>query len=107
MATTIRDRDDVPFSNGVITDKLTQSRADLQHLLEDDVRRDTSNDFPRSKTMKLLTSGNGVAILAVAAGTLLVFRPSLLKKVARAVPVSALLRSTTLRSLAMNFLSRR
>ena len=107
MTTSIREREYAPLSHEIVTDKLTQSRADLQHLLEDDVRRTTSDEFPRSKTMKLLTSGSGVAILAVAAGALLVCRPSLLTRVARAVPVSAVLRSPTLRSLAMNFLSRR
>jgi hypothetical protein len=105
--TITRERDYAPLPNGVITDKLTQSRADLQHLLEDDAQRDMSNEFPRSKTMKLLTSGKGVAVLAIAAGALLVFRPSVVTRVARAVPMSALLRSTTLRSLAMSFLSRR
>jgi hypothetical protein len=106
MATTIRERDDARFSNGIITEKLTQTRADLQTLLEDDARRDLSNDFPRSKTMKLLTSGSGVAVLAIAASALLIARPSLMKKVARVVPVSALLRSSALRSLAMNFFRR-
>jgi hypothetical protein len=95
-------RNDSQNGSGIVTDKLTRSRADLQYLIEDGEKRERSDEFPRSKTMKLLTSGGGVALLAIAAGAVLLYRPSLATRVVRTMPVGPLLRS-----LAMNVLSRR
>ena len=86
--------------NGHASEKLRESRSEFQHLFEPDDPR--SGEFPRSKTMRLLLSGRGAALLAAAAGAVLIMRPSLAKRAARILPVG-----TLLRSLAVNLFSRK
>jgi len=87
--------------NGHASEKLQESRSEFQDLFEPDDQRADSG-FPRSKTMRLLLSGRGAAILAVAAGAVLIMKPHLAARAARVVPVG-----TLLRSLAVNLLSRK
>ena len=78
--------------------KLKQSRTELRHLFDDDDAL-SADEFPRSKTMRLLTGSPGVVLAAVIAGGVLLMRPQLAKQAFRMVPASAVLRA-----LAMRFL---
>jgi len=75
------------------------SRAELERLLVDDPNdaNGSADFFPRSKTVRFLTSNRGVMLLAIAAGGLLILRPNLAKRVFRVAPVSGLLRTLALR----------
>lgn len=100
-ATVARNESALHNGNGHAADKLQESRAEFQHLFEPDDPR-AQNDFPRSKTMRLLLSSRGAALLAVAAGAVLILKPGLAARAARVVPMGGILRS-----LAVNLLSRK
>lgn len=75
--------------------RLDKSREELQELFADaEEEQEYPTHFPRSKTMRMLTSGKGMALLAFVAGSI-VIRPRLLKKVLRVVPIGALVRVAT------------
>jgi hypothetical protein len=71
--------------------KIRESRAELERLLIDDPdHNQTSGSFPRSRTLRLLTSNRGIVLLALAAGGLLLMRPTLIKRAIRFVPMGPL-----------------
>ena len=73
--------------------KVMATRAELERLLIDDPDQEqASGTFPRSRTLRLFTSNRGIVILAVAAGGLLLLRPSLAKRAIRFVPMGPVLR---------------
>jgi hypothetical protein len=68
--------------------KIVETRAELERLLIDEPEHaQSSGVFPRSRTLKLLTSHGGIVLLTVAAGGLLVLRPSLIKRAIRFIPM--------------------
>jgi hypothetical protein len=82
-------------SNGKadVNEKLSASRTELRQLLGDDEeRRNFPEEFPRSKTVRALTSPGGLALLAVAAAGVLLSQPTLRRRMLSIVPASALLR---------------
>jgi hypothetical protein len=85
-------------SHAEITARLARSRTRLRHLLtpEDEDRgteaRAANGDFPRSRTMRILTSGRTLTVLATVAGALLVARPQALTRLARLIPVATIAR---------------
>ena len=71
--------------------KIIGTRAELERLLIDEPGHPrSSGTFPRSRTLQLLTSSKGVVLLAVAAGGLLLLRPTLIKRAIRFVPMGPL-----------------
>ncbi len=79
--------------------KIMESRAELEDLLvdePDDVNA-SPNFFPRSKTMRLLTSNRGMVLMAIVAGGLLILRPTLAKRAISMVPVNTMLRTVASR----------
>jgi hypothetical protein len=80
--------------------KISQSRAELERLLIDDPEHSASAGFfPRSRTLRLLTSNKGIVLLALAAGGALLLRPVLLKRAIRFIPMGPLLQMLTTRFL--------
>jgi hypothetical protein len=80
--------------------KISESRAELERLLIDDPdHAQSSGVFPRSRTLRLLTSNRGIVLLAIAAGGALLLRPRLIKRVIRFVPMGPLLSMLTTRLL--------
>jgi hypothetical protein len=83
--------------------KILESRTELERLLIDDQEESrSSGSFPRSRTLRLLTSNRGIVLLAVVAGGALLLRPTLLKRAIRYVPMGPLLRMLTNRLLRNN-----
>jgi hypothetical protein len=73
-------------------DKLAATRAELRDILHRDDDRRSTGHFPRSATMRALTSGGAMSALALVGVALLATRPSTAGRLARAVPVAGLLR---------------
>lgn len=73
-------------------DKLAGTRAEFRDILQPDEGRRSSGHFPRSATMRALTSGGAMSALALVGVALLATRPSIAGRLARAVPVAGLLR---------------
>ena len=71
--------------------KLAASRAEFRRILQPD-ESGTDRDFPRSRTMRAMTSGGAKSALAVVAVAFLVTRPGVAGRLARAVPVVNLVR---------------
>lgn len=82
-------------------DKLTATRSELRQLIGDDneASRDFPDEFPRSKTVRALTSPAGIALLAIAAGGLLLSQPALRKRMLSIIPATTLLRGLAARVL--------
>jgi hypothetical protein len=97
--------------------KLADSRRDLLRLFEPQHESQGVNangadpggagaeapetgDFPRSRTMRMLTSNRGLGAVALVGGSLLLSRPALLARVLRLLPVGALAKTALLRLLA-------
>jgi hypothetical protein len=86
--------------------KIMESRAELQRLLVDNAdEHAASGIFPRSKTLQLFTSNSGVVLMAIAAGGLILLRPTLIKRALRIVPLGAMVRMLATRFMR-NQLSR-
>jgi hypothetical protein len=87
--------------------RLAQSRAEIQALLDPPPQGDRLHgvesgppgQFPRSRTMRMLMSGQGLGAVGALAGGLMVARPSLLWKVVRAVPTRTIARMLVLRAI--------
>ncbi len=83
--------------------KLAESRAALLRLFEPP--RDAAGagsgaaGFPRSRIMRLLVSNRGLSAAAAVGGGFLLFRPGLLLRLARMIPVGALARAIFLKYL--------
>ena len=73
-------------------DKLAVTRAEFRDILHPDEERRSTGRFPRSATMRALTSGGAMSALALVGVALLATRPSIAGRFARAVPVAGLLR---------------
>jgi hypothetical protein len=74
--------------------RLAESREQLRRLFEPDAGASTgrgkaAGGFPRSRTMRALTSGRGLGTVAAIGGSLLFSRSTLLRRVLRMVPVGA------------------
>jgi hypothetical protein len=99
--------------------KLAETRRELLRLFEPPHESDRANangadaaadggeadehepaEFPRSRTMRLLTSNRGLGAVALVGGSLLLSRPALLGRVLRLLPVGALARTAVLRLVA-------
>lgn len=77
--------------------RLAATREELHQLVTNsDQERLVPTRFPRSKTMRMLTTGRGMALLALLVGGL-VAQPRLLKAAFRVIPIGALARSATAR----------
>jgi hypothetical protein len=73
-------------------DKLAASRAEFRDILHPDEERRSNGQFPRSATMRALTSGGALSALALVGVALLATRPSVAGRLARAMPVVSLVR---------------
>jgi hypothetical protein len=73
-------------------DKLAVTRAEVRDILHPDEERRSTGRFPRSATMRALTSGGAMSALALVGVAFLATRPSIAGRLARAVPVAGLLR---------------
>lgn len=73
-------------------DKLAVTRAEMRDILQPDHQPRSAGHFPRSATMRALTSGGALSALALVGVALLATRPSIAGRLARAVPVAGLLR---------------
>jgi hypothetical protein len=74
---------------------LAESREQLRRLFEPDPGTGAdgtkaARGFPRSRTMRALTSGRGLGTVAAIGGSLLFSRPIVLRRVLRIIPVGAL-----------------
>jgi hypothetical protein len=85
--------------------RLAQSRAEIRSILEPPSRAEPGSPesaaeaaggghrmFPRSRTMRLLTSGRGMGTVGAMVGGLLMARPALALRLMRLVPVEAVAR---------------
>jgi hypothetical protein len=95
--------------------KLAQSREELRHLLDPPRREsgggtrassgagveseESSEHFPRSRTMKMLLSGRGLGAVGAVVGGILLARPAFALRLLRMVPASALARMVLLRTV--------
>lgn len=73
-------------------DELAVTRAEFRDILQPAEERPSTGYFPRSATMRALTSGGAMSALALVGVALLATRPSIAGRLARAVPVAGLLR---------------
>lgn len=71
--------------------KLAGTRAELRELLRPAAVSDREG-FPRSATMRALTSGGASSLLVLAGLAILATRPGVAGRLARAAPVIGLLR---------------
>jgi hypothetical protein len=72
--------------------RLAATRAEFRDILRPDDERAPTARFPRSATMRALTSGGALSALALVGVAILATRPSIAGRLARAVPVVDLLR---------------
>lgn len=73
-------------------DRLEATRTEFREILRPDDEHSASGHFPRSATMRALTSGGAVSTLALVGVAILATRPSIAGRLARAVPLIDLLR---------------
>jgi hypothetical protein len=73
-------------------DKLAETRSEFLEILRPAKRRGSNGQFPRSATMRALTSGGAVSAAALVGVAVLATRPSVAGRLARAVPLVGLLR---------------
>lgn len=92
---------------------LAKSRAEILHIFEPTPRPEPrSNEaaaeaacgadyrtFPRSRTMKLLTSGRGLGTMGAMVGGLLMARPALALRLMRMLPVEAVARVLLIKAI--------
>jgi hypothetical protein len=71
---------------------LAGTREELRELLRDEPARVGDDRFPRSATMRALTSGGATTLIALAGLAILATRPGIAGRFARAAPVLGLLR---------------
>ncbi len=84
-----------------VLEKLGSSRAELRQLLDPpgapgapaEQSGGGRGGFPRSRTMRLLTSGKGLGTIGALVAGLLVSRPALALKLLRLLPMGALSRT--------------
>ncbi len=86
--------------------RLTESRDELQRILDPPPHVQTGpqsevheGQFPRSRTMRALLSGQGMGALGALAGGLILAKPSLALRVLRMIPVSSLVRMFAARAV--------
>lgn len=85
--------------------KLDESRNELRHLLHDEIGEPQPKDsraFPRSKTVKFLTSSKAIGVLAIAAAGVLIMRPRVATRLLRLVPASSMARMLAMRFFVQN-----
>jgi hypothetical protein len=82
-----------------IHSRLAASRQELSRVLDPPRREDESgvatdypDGFPRSRTMRLLMSGRGLGTVGAVLGGLLLARPTLVLRLLRMLPASAVAR---------------
>jgi hypothetical protein len=90
--------------------RLASSRAEIRRLLEPPPREPEGEGsaagggdrdaFPRSRTMKLLTSGRGFGTVGALLGGLLIARPALALRMLRLLPLGALGRMLVVKGIA-------
>jgi len=73
-------------------DKLAETRSEVLEILRPARRRGSNGGFPRSATMRALTSRGAVSAVALVGVAVLATRPSIAGRVARAMPLIGLLR---------------
>ncbi len=86
--------------------RLAQSRAEIRRLL--DPRREPSaeaaggaaDEFPRSRTMRMLVSGGGLGAVAALLAGVLIKRPALAWRLIKLLPTGAIARTVIVRALA-------
>lgn len=89
---------DVSMSTGTDAErKLAATRAEFRDLVRPDDAQRLGAGFPRSRTMRALTSGGAASVLAPVAVAILATRPAVASRHARAGPVINLLRQLGLR----------
>jgi hypothetical protein len=86
--------------------RLAKSREELRKLFETShephgggAKAPSAGGFPRSRTMRLLTSNRGLKAAAAIGGGLLISRPALLLRLVRMIPVGAVARTVFLKLL--------
>ncbi len=91
--------------------RLARSRAEIRRVLEPppriahsggepgDSEDHRSGVFPRSRTMRLLTSGRGIGTLGAMVGGLVMARPGLAFKVIRKLPTGTVARMLLLKAV--------
>ena len=83
--------------------RLSRSREQLQELFEEpESNGDSPNHhFPRSKVMRLFAGNRSLALLALGAGGLLLFKkPALVMRTLRLIPMSAVMRMVVARFMS-------
>jgi hypothetical protein len=91
-----------------ISARLAQSRAEIRRLLEPPHKESPAaatpsgapGEFPRSRTMQILTSGRGLGAVGALLGGLLIARPALAWRLIRLLPTSALARMFLARAIS-------
>jgi hypothetical protein len=77
-------------------EELAATRDEVRDILRPDDEPRSNGHFPRSATMRALTSGGALSALALVGVAILATRPSIAGRLARAVPVVDLLRQLRL-----------
>jgi hypothetical protein len=86
--------------------RLAQSRAELCTLLDPPSRASeggasgAANEFPRSRTMRMLLTGRGLGVVGAILGGLFIARPTLAWRLIRLLPTSAVARMFLVRAMA-------
>ncbi len=73
-------------------DKLAETRSEFREILRPAEKHGSNGRFPRSATMRALTSGGAVSAAALVGVAILATRPSVTGRLARAVPLVGMLR---------------
>jgi hypothetical protein len=86
--------------------RLAQSRAELRTLLDPPSQSaaggssGAANEFPRSRTMRMLMTGRGLGVVGAILGGLFITRPTLAWRLIRLLPTSAVARMFLVRAVA-------
>jgi hypothetical protein len=93
--------------------RLAQSRAELRKIFEPPSQNEPGSSeagaeasggghgmFPRSRTMRLLTSGRGLGTLGAMVGGLVMARPAMALRLLRLLPVEAVARVVLVKAIA-------
>ena len=102
------ERDDIARSE--ILTRLAASREEIRRVLDlpprlepgDRASTDRPNNgggFPRSRTMRMFTSGRGIGTLGALAAGLLIARPALALRLLRMLPASAVAKTLLRRAI--------
>ncbi|MDP9065567.1 MAG: hypothetical protein M3O06_06870 [Pseudomonadota bacterium] len=87
-----------PHSPAQTLARLAESREEIRRLLDPPPEPPetpvggVSGQFPRSRTMQVLTSGRGIKTVGAVVGGLLMARPALALRLIRVVPTGAVAR---------------